>query len=72
MNIIFDHNFIQSTYAWSKSIIETLEQQVNLFRINSEDTRMTWNDVARTGSFIVNFEQVLDLVPVLLLLTLNR
>ena len=39
-----------------------------MLKVNNKDTRTT---LRRSGIFIVNFEQILHLVLVLLLLTLN-
>ena len=40
----------------------------NMFKVNNKDTRRHWR---RSGLFIVNFEHILHLVLVFLLLTLN-
>ena len=58
MDIIFGHNFIQSTYTSSKSIIETLEQKI-LKLVQDEQWRHQ-NDVKwrRSGAFVAEFKQV--------------
>ena len=54
----------------SKLIVETLEQGVKLFKVNNKDTRTT--PLASFCVFIVNFENISNLVLVFLLLTLSR
>ena len=49
-------------FTYSKLTIETLEQGVNMFKVNNKDS----------GIFIVNFEHISHLVQVFLLLTLSR
>ena len=51
----------QPEFTCSKLTIETLEQGVNMFKVNNKDTRTT----------IVSFEHISHLVLVFLLLTLN-
>ena len=56
----------QSGFTCPKLRMKTLEQGVNMFKVNTKDTR--WR---RSGVFIVNFEDLLHLILVLILLTVN-
>ena len=42
-----------------------------MFRVNNKDIRTTARQLRRSGLFIVNFEHILHLALVLLLLILN-
>ena len=58
----------QSAFTWSKLTIETLEQGVKYVKTTMTPERQDWR---RSGVFIVNFEHILHLVLVFLLLTLR-
>ena len=62
---IHQMNCTQSSVTCSKLTIETLQQGVNMFKVNDKDWRSS-------GDFTIIFEHILHLVLLFLLLTLSR